>query len=85
MECGLPGNFTLKWSRRIFQEVITVAMKIENTIQPVIGLGFHSSANEDVDHDALWLALLDEVRQPEAHAPNCSVTDCDRSLKGSSR
>ena len=77
MECGLPGNLTLKWSRIIFQEVSTVAMKFENTIQLAIGLGFNSSADEDVDHDALWLALLDEVRQPEAHAPNCSVTDCD--------
>ena len=76
MECGLPGNLTLKWSRIIFQERSTVAMKFENTIQLAIGLGFNSSA-EDVDHDALWLALLDEVRQPEAHAPNCSVTDCD--------
>ena len=41
------------------------------------GLDFHTSTIEDTDHDALWLALLDEVRQPGAHAPNCSVTDCD--------
>ena len=33
-------------------EVITVAQKFENTMQPVLGLGFHSSAIEDVDHDA---------------------------------
>ena len=51
--------------------MITVAKKIENTRQPVIGLGFDSSANEDIDLDALWLALLDEVRQPEADAPSC--------------
>ena len=65
--------------------MITVATKIANTKQPVIGLGFHSSANEDVDHDSLWMALLDEVRQLEAHAPNCSLADCDGSLEGSSR
>ena len=29
--------------------------------------------------------LLDEVRQPEGHAPDCSVTDCNGSLKGSFR
>ena len=48
-----------------------------NTMQPVIGLGFHSSSLEEVNHDALWLALLNEVRQPGTHAPNCSVIDCD--------
>ena len=60
--------------------MITVAKKIENTRQPVIRLGFDSSANEDIDLDALWLALLDEVRQPEAHAPSCSVTYWEREL-----
>ena len=48
-----------------------------NTMQSVIGLGFHSSSLEEVNHDALWLALLNEVRQPGTHAPNCSVIDCD--------
>ena len=46
-------------------------------MQPVIGLGFHSSSLEEVNHDVLWLALLNEVRQPGAHAPTCSVIDCD--------
>ena len=32
---------------------------------------------EDVDYDASWRALLNEVRQREAHAPNCSVIECD--------
>ena len=48
-----------------------------NTMQPVIGLGFHSSSLEEVSHNALWLALLNEVRQPGTHAPNCSVIDYD--------
>ena len=30
------------------------------------GLGFYSSATEDVDHDTLWQTLLNEVRQPGA-------------------
>ena len=59
-----------------FQEVVNVAQKLDDTVQPVIELGFHSSAMEDVDHDTLWLALLNEVRQPGAHAPNCLVIDC---------
>ena len=33
---------------------------------------------EDVGHEALWLALVNEVRQPRAHALNCSVTDSAR-------
>ena len=48
-----------------------------NMMQPVIGFGFHSSSLEEVNHDVLWLALLNEVRQPGAHAPTCSVIDCD--------
>ena len=32
---------------------------------------------EDVDYDASWRALLNEVRHRVAHAPNCSVIPCD--------
>ena len=32
---------------------------------------------EDIDHDALWLALLNEVRQSGAHARSVRVTGCD--------
>ena len=35
-------------------------------MQPVLGLGFRSSSIEGIDHDALWLAFLNEVRQPAA-------------------
>ena len=31
--------------------VYVVAKKIENSVQFVIGLGFNTSTNEDVDHD----------------------------------
>merc|ERR1712135_273167 len=72
-----PWKLPVDVVSKSFQEVVKVAQKIENTMQPVIGLGFHSSSLEDVNHDALWLALLNEVRQPGAHAPNCSVIDCD--------
>ena len=37
-----------------FQEVFNVAWKLENTVLPVIALSFHSSATEDVDHEAFW-------------------------------
>ena len=65
MECGLPGSFMLVVSKN-FSGGDRSCDEIANTIQPGTGLGFHSSANEDVDNYALWLALLDEVRQPEA-------------------
>ena len=48
--------------------------------QPVIGLGFHSSATE-VDHEALLVAFVNEISQPGIHAPNCSLTDCDGYLR----
>ena len=60
-----------------FQGLIQVAKEIESSVQLVFGLGFHSSSIEDDDHDALWLALFCEVRQPGSHTPNCSVTDFD--------
>ena len=37
-------------------EVITVTKKIENTVQLVTGLDFHTSTIED-----LWVALMNEV------------------------
>ena len=49
MEGSLPGYFLLVVSKSS-QEVITVAKKIENTLLHIIGLGFHSSANEAGDH-----------------------------------
>ena len=51
---------------------------LANKVHTVIEMSFHSSSSESVDHDALWLALLHEVHQPAAHAPNCSVSDCER-------
>ena len=64
-----------------FQGLIQVAEKIESAVQLNFGLGFHSSTIEDDDHDALWLALFSEVRQPGSHTPSCSVTDCDACIE----
>ena len=54
-----------------------VRQKPRNMVQPVIVSGFHSSAIESVDHDALWLVVVNEVRQPGAYAPICCVSECD--------
>ena len=51
-----------------FLEVVKVARKRVNVVQRVIRLGF-DSAMKDADRDAWWLAFLNEVWQPEAHAP----------------
>ena len=72
MECGHKGVVS-----KSSHEVITVAKKIEFTVQLGIGLCFRSSAIEHVGHEALWLVLLNEVRQSGARTPNFSVTDCD--------
>ena len=50
------------------QEVITTAQIPGNSMQPVAQLGFHSSAIQEIDHDAVWLTLLTEFRWPGAHA-----------------
>ena len=50
-----------------FQKVVKVVEKLENTVQPVVEVCFHSSVIKDVDHAALWLVLLSEVRLPGAH------------------
>ena len=57
--------------------MITLAKEFGDTMQPVIALSFRSSAIECVDHGALRLALVNEVRMPGAHALNCSVVVCD--------
>ena len=57
------------------QEVLIVAKRRENKVQLVIGWSIHSSSSDGVDFDALWLALLNEVRQLAAHALNCLVSD----------
>ena len=41
------------------------------------GLGFPLVFMENVDHDTVWRASLNEIRQRRAHAPNCSVNECD--------
>ena len=70
-----PWKLSVDMVSKSFQEVVNIAQKLENTVQPVVGWSFPSSAIEDVDHDALWLALLRDVRGPGTHAPNCSMTE----------
>ena len=54
------------------QEVLSVAKTLE---QLVIGNVFHSYSSDGVDHDALWPAVLNEVRQLAAPAPNGAMSD----------
>ena len=42
--------------------MVNVAWKLENAVQPVVGLGFHPSTTKDVDHEALWLAFVIKVQ-----------------------
>ena len=63
-----PMELLVDVASKSFQKVVTVAEQFENTVQPVC---FHSSAIKDVDHEASWLVLLNEVQ-----APKCSVTEC---------
>ena len=39
-------------------------------------VGMNTTANEDIDHDTMWLSSLSEDRQPGTPAPNCSMKDC---------
>ena len=68
-----PWKFPVLVVSKSFQEVVKITRKLENTMRTVFGLGFHSFAVKDVDHDALCLTLFNEVRQPGAHAPNCTA------------
>ena len=54
-----------------------VAQKLETTLQPFIGLGFPLTCMENVDHDRVWRASLNEVRQRKTHAPSCMMNECD--------
>ena len=59
-------------------------LKLESTVQLVIDFGFHSSSMKDADHDAKWLAFLNEVRQARAHAPNCTAMSAMSKLRSAS-
>ena len=62
IECGHPGRFLLNVISKIFQEVIDKARQHENTVHPVIGLGFHSFSDQE-RRPRLWLSLVNKVRQ----------------------
>ena len=51
MECGHPGNVLLM-CQKCYLDVVSGAQKLEDTVPPVIGLGFDPSAIKDADHDA---------------------------------
>jgi len=47
-------------------KLIEIAKTLDATVEPLVGLGFHSAPIADVEHDDLWMAMLKEVRRPEA-------------------
>ena len=51
MECGHPGNHLFTCLEKFPGD--DHSCEIENTVQPVIGFCFHSSAIKDVVHEAL--------------------------------
>ena len=63
-------NFVLMWSQKVFTRWSENCAENET----LFGLDFHSSAIKDVDHDALWLGLLCDVRHSKAHALQLQVT-----------
>ena len=56
--------------------MVEVAQKLESTVQLVIGLGFHSSAMNDVDRDALW-GLDDDTELKLATESSDNFKTCD--------
>merc|ERR1719223_2088409 len=46
-------------------KLIEIAKGLDETVEPVVGFGYHSPPLEDVDHDELWLAMLKAVRQQQ--------------------
>jgi len=47
-------------------KLIEIAKSLDATVEPLVGFGFHSPPVADVEHDELWLAMLKEVRHPQA-------------------
>ena len=79
-----PRRLSCSLNLEFYQRGVTHGMrsrqkKFESEVQP--GLGFHSSAIEEVDHDALLLTFVIENCQPGIHEPNCSLMDCDGCLE----
>ena len=60
-----PQKFLVGVVSQSFKEVIRIVQKLGFfSAACQMGLGFHSSAIDNVDHDTLWLAVLSEFRQP---------------------
>ena len=57
MECGHPVDVP-----KSFLEVVNGAQKLEDTVQPVLGLGFDPPAMKDADHDAVSMLPSLEAR-----------------------
>ena len=52
---------------------VIAAKKLEHTVQPVVRQGVHSSASKDAHHDALWLALFNDVGYIESKRSTMDV------------
>ena len=75
--CGHPEN--LLFCGLDFLEAFTVVKKIENTMQRFMGCPFEC-------HQGRWprsvvAGVFNEFRQSGAHAPNFSMTDCDKYIE----
>ena len=79
---NVTGGMRTPWKLLVLvsqsvQEAVRLRKAREHNAPSLIVLG-PLIVTEDVGHEALWLALVNEVRQPGAHALNCSVTDSAR-------
>jgi len=61
-----PWALPVSVLKETVEKLLKVAKDLDATVEPVVGFGFHSSPIADVEHDELWLAMLKDVRRPEA-------------------
>jgi len=68
---GMRSNWAVPATtlREKVDKVIKLAKELDNIVEPVVGLGFHSPPLEGVDPEALWKCMLKEVKQPRLTMP----------------
>ena len=66
-----------QWSDTFLQFPLSMQQRQRTSVQRP----HFSSAVKNVDHEALWQALMNVLCRPGAHAPNCSVSDCDECIE----
>jgi len=76
---GMRSHWSVpaKTLREKCDKLIKMAKELDGTTEPIVGLGIHSAEITNVDHDALWMAMIKEAQRPQIVMPKCVAVPRD--------